>query len=590
MKMSQSHIKDFIILAMTITVLSLVYNMLYITDDESSILQIKELVPDFKVNLNSEPNNHDRSLKVYNVTFLKDVNVNIPGQTKDIKPKRLKPLDPPPPTIPLKNRVLQPPSSSDNKGSSLASQKLDIGIKKRNNTKKIKTAGEKGKNVKREENSPNISTKIQKGTSKITIEKQGKQVSSVHDNDEDYDPDRPNDFRDGVFDNEIMSLKIEQKRFSLRKDGVTFCPDRPPHLLGSLTGFYNEITKEELQELFPEMESGGRIRPPDCVQKQRMAIIMPYRNRFPHLHIALHNLIPFLKRQQADVTFFVIEQAPGSTFNRGALLNIGFLEAEKLGNFDCYIFHDVDLIPLNDKNLYRCESDPRHYAVAMNKFNFKLFYSGYFGGVVGFSREQFLKVNGNSNLYIGWGGEDDDLLKRLYNKKYTILRHPTTLSRYFMLKHTRDKGNEANPLRMAILNGALKRQDIEGLNTVKYKVINITLDPLYTWINVSINTTEILLTAPAMTLQDVDNAKKKWHKEKMRKEKARLEALQRRNVAKTSTSARNATQIISHDSVNSKVTSKSRAIPSLVESQQRTDAYTNILRNKLPESKVFEPS
>ncbi|KAK6962683.1 beta-1 4-galactosyltransferase 2-like isoform X3, partial [Biomphalaria glabrata] len=140
----------------------------------------------------------------------------------------------------------------------------------------------------------------------------------------------------------------------------------------------------------------------------------------------------------------------------------------------------------------------------------------------------------------------------------------------------------------AILSSALKRQDIEGLNTVKYKVINITLDPLYTWINVSINTTEILLTAPAMTLQDVDNAKKKWHQEKMRKEKARLEALQRRNVSNTSASAKNVTQVISHDSVNSKVTS--RANDSLVESQQRTDTNTTILRNKLPESKVFEPS
>ncbi|XP_055868991.1 beta-1,4-galactosyltransferase 5-like isoform X2 [Biomphalaria glabrata] len=558
-------VKKLIFLSLTLTVGSLLFHLVYITDVQHR--PTKELVSDFKSSLNSELNNHERSLKYHNVTFFKDINVNIPGQTKNIKPQRFKPLDPPPPTIPLKNRVLQPPSSSDNKGSSLASKKLDIGIKKRNNTKNVEGIEEKGKNMTGEENSQNLSTNILKAITEMTIEKQGKQVSNSSvqgagvnhekphetDNDEDYDPDRPNDFRDGVFDNEIMSFEIEQKRFSLTKDGVTFCPDRPPHLLGSLAGLYNEITKEELQELFPEMESGGRIRPPDCVPKQRMAIIMPYRNRFPHLHIALHNLIPFLKRQQADVTFFVIEQAPGSTFNRGALLNIGFLEAEKLGNFDCYIFHDVDLIPLNDKNLYRCESNPRHYAVAMNKFNFKLFYSGYFGGVVGFSKEQFLKVNGNSNLYIGWGGEDDDLLKR-----------------------------------KAILSSALKRQDIEGLNTVKYKVINITLDPLYTWINVSINTTEILLTAPAMTLQDVDNAKKKWHQEKMRKEKARLEALQRRNVSNTSASAKNVTQVISHDSVNSKVTSS--AIPSLVESQQITDANTTILRNKLPESKVFEPS
>lgn len=50
---------------------------------------------------------------------------------------------------------------------------------------------------------------------------------------------------------------------------------------------------------------------------------------------------------------------------------MGFLEAEKAGDFDCFIFHDVDLIPLNDNNLYRCGSNPRHFAVSMNKFGYR---------------------------------------------------------------------------------------------------------------------------------------------------------------------------------------------------------------------------
>ncbi|KAH9514652.1 hypothetical protein Btru_023201 [Bulinus truncatus] len=219
-----------------------------------------------------------------------------------------------------------------------------------------------------------------------------------------------------------------------------------------------------------------------------------------------------------------------STFNRGALLNIGFLEAEKRGNFDCYIFHDVDLIPLSDRNIYRCESKPRHYAVAINKYKYKLPYPTYFGGVVGFSREQYLKVNGNSNLYIGWGGEDDDLLKRLKMKRYVPDRYPVNVSRYHMIKHTRDKGNEANPLRKAILKSALHRQDVEGLNTVKYKVLNVTLDHLYTWITVSVNTTEILMTAPWKTLKDVEEARKTWQREKIMKEKKAAEIKRRKNM------------------------------------------------------------
>lgn len=42
----------------------------------------------------------------------------------------------------------------------------------------------------------------------------------------------------------------------------------------------------------------------------------------------------------------------------------------------------------------------------------RLRYSGYFGGVTALSREQFFKVNGFSNNYWGWGGEDDDLRLR----------------------------------------------------------------------------------------------------------------------------------------------------------------------------------
>ncbi|KAK0048900.1 beta-1 4-galactosyltransferase 4-like isoform X3 [Biomphalaria pfeifferi] len=190
---------------------------------------------------------------------------------------------------------------------------------------------------------------------------------------------------------------------------LNYCPDKSSHLIGHLAGLLRETTREELIDYFPEMENGGRLRPTECAARQRLAVIFPYRNRYQHLHIVLHNLIPILKRQQVDVTFFVIEQSTLSTFNRGALQNIGFLEAQKLGSFDCYIFHDVDLIPLNDNNIYRCESNPRHFAVALNKFNYRLLHSNYFGGVVGFSREQYLKVNGNSNLYFGWGGEDDDL-------------------------------------------------------------------------------------------------------------------------------------------------------------------------------------
>ena len=47
-------------------------------------------------------------------------------------------------------------------------------------------------------------------------------------------------------------------------------------------------------------------------------------------------------------------------FNRAKLLNVGFKEALKDYDYNCFVFSDVDLIPMNDHNTYRCFSQPRH--------------------------------------------------------------------------------------------------------------------------------------------------------------------------------------------------------------------------------------
>lgn len=48
--------------------------------------------------------------------------------------------------------------------------------------------------------------------------------------------------------------------------------------------------------------------------------------------------------------------------------------------------------------------------------------------------EIFQEINGFSNLFYGWGGEDDDLYSRVRAHGYKILRS-TKVSRYSMLKH-----------------------------------------------------------------------------------------------------------------------------------------------------------
>lgn len=51
---------------------------------------------------------------------------------------------------------------------------------------------------------------------------------------------------------------------------------------------------------------------------------------------------------------------------------------------------------------------------------FRLPYASYFGGVSALTREQYETINGFSNEFFGWGGEDDDF----YNRFMFLL--PTT--------------------------------------------------------------------------------------------------------------------------------------------------------------------
>lgn len=67
----------------------------------------------------------------------------------------------------------------------------------------------------------------------------------------------------------------------------------------------------------------------------------------------------------------MVEQHENETFNRGKLMNVGYVEAMKLYDWQCFVFHDVDLLAEDDRNIYSCPDQPRHMSVAVNKFQYK---------------------------------------------------------------------------------------------------------------------------------------------------------------------------------------------------------------------------
>jgi len=52
-------------------------------------------------------------------------------------------------------------------------------------------------------------------------------------------------------------------------------------------------------------------------------------------------------------------------------MNVGFIEARAFADFDCFIFHDVDMLPQDDRNFYVCSLQPRHVGSHINKWNYK---------------------------------------------------------------------------------------------------------------------------------------------------------------------------------------------------------------------------
>ncbi|CAN9502941.1 unnamed protein product [Ophioblennius macclurei] len=265
------------------------------------------------------------------------------------------------------------------------------------------------------------------------------------------------------------------------------CPENPPGLVGRLLiEFSSQMTMEQVQKENPNVTEGGRYTPPDCRPRWKVAIIIPFRHRENHLKYWLHYLHPILRRQKMDYGIYIINQLGEETFNRAKLLNVGYTEALKDGEYDCFIFSDVDLIPMDDRNLYHCYDQPRHFAIAMDKFGFRLPYAGYFGGVSGLSKKQFLKINGFPNEYWGWGGEDDDIYNRITLNGMKVSRPDNHIGRYRMIKHTRDKHNEPNPQRFHKIRNTKNTMKTDGINSLTYRLVQVKKYPLYTNISVEI--------------------------------------------------------------------------------------------------------
>lgn len=203
--------------------------------------------------------------------------------------------------------------------------------------------------------------------------------------------------------------------------------------------------------------------------KHKLAIVVPYRNRKEHLGVFLPHMKEYLSKQGIENSIYIVEQEEGKPFNRAKLLNVGFLEADK--GCDYFVFHDVDMLPQNIG--YEYQENPTHLAAAASQFNYKLPYDGYFGGVTMFSRNSFMKVNGYSNEYWGWGAEDDDILYRCHLAGLKVQRQsPGVLKSLNHDRNINEQDYNKNIARIREMWSKKLDWENEGINSCKYSVLD----------------------------------------------------------------------------------------------------------------------
>ncbi|XP_064613784.1 beta-1,4-N-acetylgalactosaminyltransferase bre-4-like isoform X1 [Liolophura sinensis] len=287
---------------------------------------------------------------------------------------------------------------------------------------------------------------------------------------------------------QMTTVPVNRNLTDTRRINYTLCESTPPVLLGRVFVNFNHthnMTRKDVIKQHPDLEFGGMWQPPNCVARHRVAIIIPYRDREQHLVTLLSHLLPILKRQELNFHVFVTEQTGNDTFNKARIMNAAFKEAIKMYDFQCFVFHDVDLIPEDDRNMYSCPVQPRHMSVAIDEMGYRVPYDYLVGGVLSMRTEHFQMVNGYSNLYWGWGAEDDDLAFRILHVGLKITRPPSKVARYKMIKHEKRTPTDWRK-RSRLLRTGVRRFNFDGLNSVNYNLISIKKTPLFTHILVDI--------------------------------------------------------------------------------------------------------
>lgn len=190
-------------------------------------------------------------------------------------------------------------------------------------------------------------------------------------------------------------------------------------------------------------------------------VLVTYRNREVHLDAFLL----YMNRYFPDLRIAICEQSDRGPWNKGLLFNAGYREFAT--DYEYLILHDIDFLPSKNVNYSYCPV-PTLLSTECSQFGYEHAYNTFFGGVVGMTKDHYELVNGFSNQFTGYGGEDDLFYRSFIAKGITPAKRLG--NRFECFDHPRPKDNLEYTHNLRILEAG--RDFSEGLSTALYRIVS----------------------------------------------------------------------------------------------------------------------
>jgi len=165
------------------------------------------------------------------------------------------------------------------------------------------------------------------------------------------------------------------------------------------------------------------------VNLPKIAIITLYRDNKTHTRFeqlkAFQYYMKIITHNKYDADIYIIEQSKNDPFNIGKLKNIGYDLAKKSKTtYSNYIFMDIDTLPDTYISTLLNYKTDGVVSLAVFGTRYETIDSKddrvFLGAMIGVTGSVFEEINGFSNSFWGWGGEDINLILRLIDKGKNI--------------------------------------------------------------------------------------------------------------------------------------------------------------------------